>query len=99
MRTLTKAAIALGFFSATAIGTTATVQAQGFYFDAPGVHVGIGRPHHRYYDYYGGDYYGGGGYGTWNGCRPGWTVQGGRCAPYKGPVGPYAPPGSRYPWQ
>src|SRR5262249_9818611 len=20
---------------------------------------------------------------TWNGCRPGWTVQGGRCAPYR----------------
>jgi hypothetical protein len=20
---------------------------------------------------------------TWNGCQPGWTVQGGRCAPYR----------------
>src|SRR5262249_48219056 len=24
---------------------------------------------------------------TWNGCPPGWTVQGGNCAPYKGPGG------------
>jgi hypothetical protein len=31
--------------------------------------------HHRYYNYYGGG-------GTWNGCRPGWTVQGGVCKPY-----------------
>ena len=42
MRTLLKAAIALSFISAAAIGTTATVQAQGVYFDAPGVHVGVG---------------------------------------------------------
>jgi hypothetical protein len=29
------------------------------------------------------------GYGhpTWNGCPPGYTVQGGNCAPYQGPVG------------
>jgi hypothetical protein len=26
-------------------------------------------------------------YPTWNGCPPGWTVQGGNCAPYQGPVG------------
>jgi hypothetical protein len=81
MRTLVKAAIALSFVSAAAIGTTAPVRAQGVYFDAPGVHVGVGDyQRHRYYNYYGG--------GTYNGCRPGWTVQGGRCAPYKGPVGP-----------
>ena len=24
-----------------------------------------------------------GGWNTWNGCRPGWTIQGGRCAPYR----------------
>jgi hypothetical protein len=24
---------------------------------------------------------------TWNGCPPGYTVQGGRCAPYQGPRG------------
>jgi hypothetical protein len=31
------------------------------------------RHHHHYYDYYGGG----------NGCRPGWTVQGGVCKPYR----------------
>ena len=31
--------------------------------------------HHRYYNYSGG--------GTFNGCRPGWTVQGGVCKPYR----------------
>jgi hypothetical protein len=24
---------------------------------------------------------------TWNGCPPGYTVQGGNCAPYRGPAG------------
>jgi len=88
MRTLVKSVIALSFISAAAIGTTATVQAQGVYFDAPGVHVGVGSyPYrHRYYDYYGG--------GTWNGCPPGWTVQGGNCAPYHGWRGPG--PGPRW---
>jgi len=88
MRTLIKAAVALSFISAAAIGTTATVQAQGFYLDAPGVHVGVGGyPYrHRYYNY-------GGGWNTFNGCRPGWTIQGGNCAPYKGPV---YPPGWGY---
>ncbi len=32
--------------------------------------------HHRYYNYYGGR-------GTWNGCPPDWTVQGGVCKPYR----------------
>jgi hypothetical protein len=32
--------------------------------------------HHRYYNYYGDGQ-------TWNGCRPGWTVQGGFCKPYR----------------
>jgi len=27
------------------------------------------------------------GYRTYNGCPPGYTVQGGNCAPYQGPVG------------
>jgi hypothetical protein len=47
---------------------------------------------HRYYGHYGPHY-------TGSGCPPGWTWQGGNCAPYKGPRGPYAPPGSRYWWQ
>jgi hypothetical protein len=77
MRTLAKAAVALSLVGATAIGTAATVQAQGFYIDAPGIHVGVGVPyyHHRYYNYYGG-------YRTWNGCPPDWTIQGGVCKPY-----------------
>ena len=35
-----------------------------------------GRHHHHLFNYYGGG-------GTWNGCRPGWTVQGGVCKPYR----------------
>lgn len=37
----------------------------------------------QYYRYYGG--YGGyyGGWRTWNGCPPGWTIQGGVCKPYR----------------
>jgi len=31
--------------------------------------------------------YGYGGGQTWNGCPPGYTVQGGNCAPYQGPIG------------
>jgi hypothetical protein len=85
MRTLAKAAIALSFVGATAIGATVPVQAQ-VYFDAPGVHVGVGGPyHHRHYY----NYYGGGG----NGCRPGWTVQGGVCKPYR--YGPWDVYGGR----
>jgi hypothetical protein len=30
--------------------------------------------HHRYYNYGG---------GTWNGCPPDWTIQGGVCKPYR----------------
>jgi len=41
--------------------------------------------HHRYYNYGG---------GTWNGCRPGWTVQGGVCKPYR--YGPWDWYGPRY---
>jgi hypothetical protein len=37
------------------------------------VYVG---PRHHYYNYYGG-------WRTGNGCRPGWTVQGGVCKPYR----------------
>jgi hypothetical protein len=50
-----------------------------------------GRHHHGYYNYYGG--------GTFNGCPPGYTIQGDRCAPYKGPRGWDVPPGARFPWQ
>jgi len=78
MRALAKMAVALSFIGVTAISTTAAVQAQGFYLDAPGIHIGVGdRFHHRpYYNYYGG-------WRTWNGCAPGWTIQGGVCRPYR----------------
>jgi len=45
---------------------------------------------HRYYNY-------GGGFGTWNGCPPDWTVQGGVCKPYRhGPWDFYGPPAGYY---
>jgi hypothetical protein len=79
MRTLAKITAALGFVGAMAIGTTVPVQAEGFYFDAPGVHIGVGDPYrHRHYFIY----YGGRGSHTWNGCPPDWTIQGGACKPY-----------------
>jgi hypothetical protein len=83
MRTLAKTAVALGFIGATVIGTTAAVQAQGFYF-------GFGYPHSYYRDYddyrYGAPHYYGYGpryYGYRSPCRPGWSVQGGVCKPYR----------------
>jgi hypothetical protein len=80
MRTLARTAVALGFVGAMAIGTIGPVTAQGIYFNAPGVHIGVGHPYHRhYYDYYGG----GGAWNTYNGCRPGFTIQGGACRPYR----------------
>ncbi len=50
MRTLAKTAVALSFIGATAIGTAATVQAQGLYFS-------FGYPHPYYHHYYYHDYY------------------------------------------
>jgi hypothetical protein len=82
MRTLTRTAVALGFVGAMAAGTSVPVMAQGIYFNGHGVHVQLGHHRHNL------DYGGGGGWDTWNGCPPGYTVQGGNCAPYKGPVGP-----------
>jgi hypothetical protein len=40
---------------AMAIGTTVPVMAAGIYFNAPGVHVGVGtgHPYYRHYGYYG----------------------------------------------
>lgn len=40
-----------------------------------GIHIHVG--HHRHYY----DSYAGGGWNTWNGCPPGYTIQGGNCAP------------------
>lgn len=41
---------------------------------ASALDVYVGHRHHHLYNYGG---------GTWNGCRPGWTVQGGVCKPYR----------------
>ena len=79
MRTLARTAVALGFAGAMAIGMTVPVVAQGIYFNGHGVHVYPG--HHRHYY----DYGGGRGWNSWNGCPRGWTIQGGNCAPYRGP--------------
>lgn len=81
------AVLALGFISAIALTGTTPASAQGFYFNAPGVHVRVGGPDRyysgpRYYDYYPGP--AGSGWGTWNGCPPGYTVQGSSCKPYHG---------------
>jgi len=89
MRLIMKTALALSFVGAMALGTTAPVKAQGFYLNAPGVHIGVGVPYRhyyagpRYYDYAPGPVYGGG-FNTWNGCPPNYTVQGGVCKPYRG---------------
>jgi hypothetical protein len=84
MSTVLKAALALGFVGAMAMGTTVPVKAQGISVNVPGIHVHVG-PHRHYYDRYngGGGYYGGG-YATANGCPPNYTVQGGACRPYRG---------------
>jgi hypothetical protein len=82
MRTLVKIAATLGVVGAMAAGSAMPASALGVYIGHHGVY--IGHRHHHYYNSYAG-----GGWGTYNGCRPGWTVQGGNCAPYKGPVGPW----------
>ena len=48
---------------------------------APAAADWYGR-HHGYYNYGG---------GTWNGCPPDWTVQGGVCKPYRHGPWDYAP--------
>ena len=70
MRMITTAIAALGFAGAMTVGTPSATQAQGVYFQGPGVEFGIGAPayrggYYRYYDYdrpygysYGRSYYG-----------------------------------------
>jgi hypothetical protein len=50
-----------------AIGVTGVIPASAF-------EVYVGPRHHHYYNYY---------RGSDNPCRPGWTVQGGVCKPYR----------------
>jgi len=51
---------------AMTLGTPSPASAQGVYFDAPGVSIGVGRPwyRHRYYDPYA--------YGSYGYARPYW---------------------------
>jgi len=70
----TRIALAAGLIGAAAIGSTAVVNAQ-YYYPPPG----YGPPPYGY------GY--GNGWRTWNGCPPGYTVQGGACQPYRGPAG------------
>jgi len=93
MRTITKAALALGFVGAMVagtVGTTNPAKAQGVYLSGPGVDVEVGRPwyrhryyRHRYYDDYAYDP-GPRRYRTWNGCPRYYTIQDGVCKPYRG---------------
>lgn len=86
MHSLTKTLVGIGVAAGlAAIGAGGRAAAQGFYFNAPGIHIGVGRPyHHHYYGprYY--DYDPGGGWPTYNGCPPHFTIQDGVCKPYRG---------------
>jgi hypothetical protein len=72
-----KAILAIGFVGAVIVGTTAGAHAQYFPPQAPPY------GYYRGYEYGGPRHYRDRG----NGCPPGWTVQGGNCAPYRGPEG------------
>ena len=63
--------LALGCVGGIALGTLASVP----------------RASAQYYPPPGYGYGYGYGYRTYNGCPPGYTVQGGNCAPYRGPGG------------
>jgi hypothetical protein len=78
-KTLLGVGVATGLAAAAAIGASAPAAAQGFYFNAPGIHIGVGRPHHRYYGrrYYN---YAPGYYG----CPQYYSMQDGVCKPYRG---------------
>lgn len=77
MRTLAKIAATLGVVGA--IAGVGVMPASAYY----------GHRHHHYYNYGGGYYLQRGYYGGLtgpdpNGCPPGYSLQGGNCAPYKG---------------
>ncbi len=68
MRTLAKIAAVSGIVGAIGMTGLGPASALDIYVSH--------RHHHHLYNY-------GGGWGTGNGCRPGWTVQGGVCKPYR----------------
>jgi hypothetical protein len=94
MHTTAKALLVFGLFAgaaALAIPGAGAAKAQGFYIEGPGVHVRVGHPHHRYYNYYRG--YGADpghpygynyDYGDPRCGVPNFTVQDGVCKPYRG---------------
>jgi len=92
MRTITKAALALGFVGAMSASALEPAKAQGVYYSGPGINVQVGDPdwryrnHRRYYRDYDGPYAYAPAprYRTWNGCPPYYTIQDGRCKPYRG---------------
>jgi hypothetical protein len=79
MRTLGKIAATLSLVGAVAASSVMPALAVDVYVGGNGIYY-VGHRHHDYYNY------GGGGWRTWNGRRPGWTIQGGNCAPYRGPI-------------
>jgi hypothetical protein len=94
MRTLAKIAATLGVVGAmasTGVMSVMPASAQTALDITPPPHQ---YRHHHYYNYYGR-----GGWGTYNGCPAGYTLQGGNCAPYRGPRGRGVPPGAGYWWQ
>jgi hypothetical protein len=92
MRTITKAALGLGFVGAMAASAFAPAKAQGVYFSGPGVEVQVGDPewryryHRRYYrDHEGAYAYAPAPrYRAWNACPRGYSVQDGVCKLYRG---------------
>ena len=67
MRVLGKIAVAAGIVGTIGLAGVIPASALDIY---------VGHHHRHLYNY-------GGGFGTYNGCRPGWTVQGGVCKPYR----------------
>jgi hypothetical protein len=74
MRAVTRITLTAALVGAATVGSAIVVNAQ-YYYPRPG------------YDYPPPGYGGGYGWRSWNGCPPGYTVQGGACAPYRGPTG------------
>lgn len=96
MKTITQALLMLSFVAAIAVGAAVPTSAQSISFGGPGVGIEIvTRPdyhrHGRYDRYYDNQPYAyqysrgsNGRYSTWNGCPPNYTIQDGRCKPYRG---------------
>jgi hypothetical protein len=82
MHARTKVFLAGGFVGAITIGTLAPANAQYYpppnYGPPPGYGYDYPPPRYGYRSYPGADP---------NGCPPGYSLQGGNCAPYRGPVG------------